>query len=142
MPILVIQASRHPWVQIILIGCIISGVLGSILPPDPRTALDQYVPGNVRVVYYVSLAVSGLIALIGIWLPKLRDRLWVEMIGMWFVSAPLLVYPFAIIVVTGVPVTPAAVFACMFGVGGLIRIVGIVLELRALRIGREQVNAS
>lgn len=140
MQLLIIRDSRHPWVISVLVGCIVSGLIGVLLPPDPRVFLDQFAPEPYRSVYYIALASAGLLTLIGIWLPRLRDRLMVELIGMWFIAAPLLIYPIALVVVLGAPVGVGGIVTCTFGIGGLVRVIGILFELRALRIGQEVVS--
>lgn len=133
--LLVVRDSRHPWVISLLLGCILAGALGVWTAPDPRNLVDQYMHGIWRDVYYWVLLASGLITLVGVCLPDLRDRLMVEQIGLWFLSAPLLIYPIAIFASYSGTFGLGASVSCLVGVGSLIRIGSIFRELRVWRQG-------
>lgn len=136
--LLVVRDGRHPWAIALLLGCIISGILGLVVGPNPRAPVDQYMPPTLRAIYYIVLAVSGLITLIGVWLPDLRDRLMVEQIGLWFLCMPLMIYPIAVVTVYSGPLGLGGVISCLIGFGGLIRIIEIMREIRRWHHGVRQ----
>lgn len=129
--LLMIRDGRHPFVVMLLLGCLLAGLLGIFGPTNPNSPVDQYVLGIWRDVYYWALAVASSITLVGVWLRDLRDRLMVEQIGLWFLSAPLMVYPIAILTVYRGPLGVGGSISCLIGLGGLIRVVEIIRELRA-----------
>jgi hypothetical protein len=135
MALLLVQNARHPWVVVVLAACMLSGVVGLITPPNPRTPIDQYVTGWWRIGYYAALVVAGTIVAIGICLRNFRDRLMVEQIGLWFLSAPLLIYPLAIFAVFSGAFGLGSSFSVLVGAGGLLRIFFITRELKQWRSG-------
>lgn len=96
--ILIIRNGRHPMVLLVMAACLASGIMGSVLPPDPSVSIvDRYVPEPWNTTYYITLILSSITVLVGVWLPDLRDRMMVEQIGLWFLSGPLLIYPIVIL---------------------------------------------
>lgn len=128
--LLVVRDGRHPLVLLLLVGAMVSGVIGLIGPANPQSVVDKLVPEPWRMAYYVLLGLSGLVTMVGVWLPDLRDRLAVEQIGLWFLSGTLLVYPVAIAAFYPGKLGFGGVISCLFGLGGLWRILEIILEVR------------
>lgn len=126
----VVRDGRHPLVSLTMIACLLAGALGLILPPSPQSVIDQFIPEPARSAYYVLLLLAGLITLVGVWLPDLRDRLIWERIGLLFFSGTLLVYALAILALAPGKLGAGSLFSCVFGFGGVWRIVTISLTLR------------
>lgn len=131
--LLIIRDGRHPLAILLLIAAVVSGAMGLLLPPSPRSVIDQLVPEPWNSAYYTLLGLSGLVTLIGVWLPDIRDRLMVEQIGLWFLSGVLLVYPLAIYVFFPGTLGLGGVISCLFGAGALWRVVEIIREMRQWR---------
>jgi hypothetical protein len=132
-PVILIHDGRHPLVLLIMAAACFSGILGIFGAPNPNAVIDKLIPEPWRTAYYLLLALSGLVTLVGVWLPKLRDRLSVEQIGLWFLSGTLLIYPIAIYAFYPGRLGFGGVISCLVGIGGLWRITEIILELKKLR---------
>lgn len=129
----IIRDGRHPLVVTIMVACVLSGVLGLIRPSSPQLVIDRFVPAPWRGTYYLLLGVAGLIALVGVWLPDLRDRLIWERIGLWFFSGAVLIYPLAIYTVSLGSVGFGGMISCLLGVGGIWRMITLTRQLRRWR---------
>lgn len=126
-----VRNGRHPIVLFVLGACLLSGIMGLLLPADPAASIiDRHVPEPWKSVYYVILAVSSTIILIGVWLPHFRDRMMVEQIGLWFLSGALLIYPIVIFVTYSDRLGLGGMISLLCGLGGLARIIEILYELR------------
>lgn len=138
VPVLV-RDGRHPLVSLTMVACLLAGAFGLALPPSPQSAVDRFIPEPWRTAYYALLLLAGLVTLIGIWLPDLRDRLIWERIGLLFFSGTLLVYGIAIVALSPGKLGAGALFSCLFGFGGVWRIVVISCTLRRwLRAARRR----
>jgi hypothetical protein len=131
--VLVVHDGRHPLALLTLTAAVLSGVLGILGPPNPNSVIDKLITEPWRSAYYVLLTMSALTALLGVWLPKLRDRLFAEQVGLWFLSGTLLIYPLAIYTFYPGRLGFGGVVSCLVGLGGLWRITEIVIETRRLR---------
>lgn len=138
LSLIVVRDGRHPLVLLLLAGAFLTGVIGLIGPHNPQSVVDKLVPDPWRTFYYVFLAAAGLITLVGVWLPDLRDRLAVEQIGLWFLSGTLLVYPLSIYAFFPGSLGFGGVISSLFGIGGLWRIGEIIWELRHWRHAAKQ----
>ncbi|MGH3794363.1 MAG: hypothetical protein ACRDSP_05690 [Pseudonocardiaceae bacterium] len=134
---LIVRDGRHPLVSLTMLACTLSGILGLLLPSNPQSVIDQFVPEPWRSVYYLLLCLAGLTILVGVWLPDLRDRLIWERVGLWFFSGTLLVYPLAIYAMHAGKLGFGGVISCLFGVGGVWRITAITYQLQRWRKAAE-----
>ncbi len=130
---LIVRDGRHPLVMITMVACVLSGALGLLTPSSPQLVIDRFVPGPWRGIYYLLLSVSGLIVLVGVWLPDLRDRLIWERIGLWFFSGIVLIYPLSIYTVYSNSLGFGGMISCLLGIGGIWRIIVITCQLRRWR---------
>ena len=129
-----VRDGRHPLVVLTMAACVIAGVMGMFFPPSKTSAIDRFLPDPWRCIYYALLLISGIIVSVAIWLPDLRDRLLWERIGLLPFTGVLLVYPLALVYVAPAGSLPlGTVFAALFGVGGLWRIISINGDLRRWR---------
>lgn len=129
---LMIRDARHPFVLSIIGACLISGLVGVLLPSDPHSSIvDRYVPEPWRTIFYTTLAASSFVILVGVWLPDFRDRLMVEQIGLWFLTAVLLLYPILIWAWSSYRLNLGGMIPLLCGLGGLVRILEIRRELRS-----------
>lgn len=135
---LIVRDGRHPLVSLTMVACIVSGVLGLLLPSNPQSVLiDRVAPEPWRMIFYMLLCLAGTIMLIGPWLPDLRDRLIWERIGLWFFSGILLIYPLALYTAySGKPGFPYLI-SCSLGIGGVWRMLEITVQLRRWRQASE-----
>lgn len=130
-----VLAEWHPWVLAIALGCVLSGLRGILTPRDPRLTIDQYIHDPYYSLYYVMLMTGGVVMLSSIGFGQLRDRLMIEQIGLWIVSAVLLIYQVALFSRYGEPLGISSLITLLIAIGGLGRIGRILWELHLL--GRE-----
>jgi hypothetical protein len=116
-----------------MLGCVLAGVVGLLSHPTVSNPVDFYLSHANRIGYYTCLIVAGIVVLTGSRFHKVRDVLVSEMIGLWLLCGPLLVYPIALFAFVGAPTGVGASIACVIGIGCLARIVQIYLELKRLR---------
>lgn len=129
--LVIVRDGRHPLVTLTMIACLLAGAIGLLLPPSPQSVIDRFIPEPARSAYYALLLLAGLVTLVGVWLPDLRDRLLWERIGLLFFSGTLLLYALAIFAVAPGKLGAGALFSCLFGFGGCWRVVVITLTLRS-----------
>lgn len=128
--ILVVRNGRHPIVLLVMVACLVSGLMGLFLGPQPSSSIiDRFVPEPWNTTYYIILLLSSTIILIGVWLPDLRDRLMVEQIGLWFLSGALLIYPLVIWTTYSQPLALGGMISLLCGIGGFARIIEILHEI-------------
>lgn len=141
--LLVMRNGRHPIAMLVMAACLVTGIMGLVLSPDPAgSIIDRWVPEPWRTVYYVTLVFSGLIVLVGVWLPHIRDRLMVEQIGLWFLSGALMIYPLVIWLAYSQRLGLGGMISLLCGLGCIGRIGEILYELRELdKIGKASRDA-
>jgi hypothetical protein len=140
--VLVVHDGRHPLSVFTMGATIIAGILGLILPPNPASALDHFIPEPYRTVYYSVLLLGGVVTSVCVWLPDIRDRLIGERVGLFFFSGALLTYPIALYAIAGYAAGLGALITSLFGVAGVWRIIEITLELRRWRATIAKVEAA
>jgi hypothetical protein len=129
--VVVVRDGRHPIALLVMVAALLSGLMGLLLAPDPAASLiDRYVPEPWETMYNLSLVFSSAAVLTGVWLPRLRDRLMVEQIGLWFLSGALLAYPTVVWVFYSHRLGLGSMISLLCGIGCLGRVTEIVGELR------------
>lgn len=139
--VMVVHDGRHPLSVFTMGATIIAGLLGLLLPPNPASALDHFIPEPYRTGYYAVLLLGGVINSVCVWLPDVRDRLIGERVGMFFFSGALMTYPIALYAIAGFAAGLGALITSLFGVAGIWRIVEITIELRRWRATIARVEA-
>lgn len=126
----VVHDSRHPWAQTLLLGCVLAGVMGIVGGPNSTSTINRYLPGPWLMAYYCMLIISASVTFVGTHLPKLRDQLNVEQIGLWFLCGPLLVYPMFVVINNGFAIGIGGSISCVLGLGAIWRIIEINRTLK------------
>jgi hypothetical protein len=139
---MVVHDGRHPLSVFTMGAVVIAGILGLVLPPNPASALDHFIPEPYRTAYYAVLLLGGVINSVCVWLPDIRDRLIGERVGMFFFSGALMTYPIALYAIAGFAAGLGGLITSLFGIAGLWRIVEITLELRRWRAAIARVEAA
>ena len=140
--VLVVHDGRHPISVLTMAATVFAGALGLVLPPNPSSALDHFIPEPYRTAYYAILLLGGVINSVCVWLPDIRDRLIGERIGMFFWSGALMTYPIALYALAGFAAGLGGIITSLFGVAGIWRIVEITLDLRRWKATIQKIEAT
>lgn len=127
--IVTIRSGRNPFQLWMLSACVLSGIVGLLTPgANTNSAINRLLPGWETEAWYISLALFGLIGLIG----SARNNLLVERVGMAALSAVALLYAIGVVAAAGTRGAFAALLVAAFAAACVTRYVQINRDLRVL----------
>jgi hypothetical protein len=125
-----ITSGRHPYEVVLLIAAPSVALILALTNTRPL-AVDEAMPGPVRIVWVVLLAVSGLTGLTGVfWLGTVVASLSIEAVGVFVLGTAAAMYTVGIVTYTGLPGAAAGGFIAAVGVGSWWRLSQIWRDLR------------
>lgn len=129
-----IRSGRHPHEVMFLVSLSIVGVAGLIASNETANRVLKALPPLALVLFYAVLAVGTLLALFGVFTKGLKGPV-IESFGLGVFALQLLSYGFAVMAFAGWGGLLSATFPVCMGIANVWRVVQIVGEIRAARVG-------
>jgi hypothetical protein len=136
--VVVVTGRRRPHEVMLLAASAIVGVaylLGAAPPPSTLEQILVERAGWVRPLWYGLLAASGLLGLVGCWLPDQVTGMLLERTAMLLSTAAILMWVLAIWWVAGAPGFGGLAFFALWGTANVWRSAQITGDLRRMRAG-------
>lgn len=125
-----ITSGRHPYEVVLLAAAPVVAAILALTNTRPAV-VDEAMPGPVRVVWMVLLALAGVIGLTGVFWPgTVTASLSIEAIGVLVLGTAATMYTVGIVAYTGLPGAAAGGFVAAVGAGSWWRLSQIWRDLR------------
>lgn len=128
---LVLASGRQPFEVLLLLACVVVGTVGFFGPRGSASVtIDEFICDPWRALFYGVLALSALVALVGVFL-SMPDALLVERVGLLFLSGLLITYGISVYAVGSGGASGGIIVS--FGVAAVLRCWQITRDLSRLR---------
>ncbi|GAA5194102.1 hypothetical protein GCM10023322_57670 [Rugosimonospora acidiphila] len=125
-----ITSGRHPFEVVVLIAALVVATI-LILTNTRPPAVDAAMPGPVRLVWVILLAVSGVVGLLGVfWRGAIQTSLSIEAIAVLVLGTAAAMYTVGVVAFAGIDGAAAGGFVAAVGAGSWWRLTQIWGDLR------------